>query len=147
MRITVTSIVRNSLKAGSMALFCLLSASAVQAAPAPARTAAGPTCDPQTTTLRKLPRHPKSFGGPVAPPAARSLYGLTDVTARIKRGTRVTLGTRLVAISSGPDARTDSDPRPVHSLQRLGEFLGTADRRPSSRDFSPKSPRGPPAAA
>ena len=31
----------------------------------PLRGAAGPICDPQTPGLRKLPRHPKTFGGPL----------------------------------------------------------------------------------
>lgn len=144
---TVFSIGRIFMKAGSIALLWLLSASAAQAAPAPGRTAAGPACDPQTTTLRRLPRHAKSFGGPVAVPPARSLYGLTDITARMRRGTRVALGDRFAAIPSAPAARIDADHRPVPSLRPLGELVAGIDRQPHTHESSPRSPRGPPASA
>lgn len=135
------------MKAGSIALLWLLSASAAQAAPAPGRTSAGPACDPQTTTLRRLARHPKSFGGPVALPAARSLYGLTDITARMRRGTRVALGDRLAAIPSAPAARIDADERPAPSLRPIGALVGSVDGRPHTHESSPRSPRGPPVSA
>ena len=146
MRTTASSIARISLKAGSVALLWLVSAAAVQAAPAPGRTAAGPSCDPQTT-LHRLARHAKSFGGPVALPPARSLYGLTDITARMRRGTRVALGDRFAAIPSAPAARIDADEHPIPSLRPLGELVGGIDRRPHTHESSPRSPRGPPAAA
>jgi hypothetical protein len=150
MRTTASSIVRISLKAGSIALLAmlwLLSASAADAAPAPGRAAAGPACDPQTTTLRRLPRHAKSFGGPVALPPARSLYGLTDITARMRRGTRVALGDRCAAIPSAPAARIDADHRLIPSLRPLGGLVGSVDGRPHTHESSPRSPRGPPVAA
>ncbi len=147
MRDATSLIARISLKASSIALLWLLSASAAQAAPAPGRAAAGPACDPQTTTLRKLPRHAKSFGGPVALSPARSLYGLTDITARMRRGTRVAFGDRFAAIPSAPAARIDGDDRPIPSLRPLGELVRSGDGRPHTHESSPRSPRGPPAAA
>ena len=147
MRTTASSIARISLKAGSITLLWLLSASAAEAAIAPGRLAAGPACDPQTTTLRRLSRHAKSFGGPVAVSPARSLYGLTDLTARMRRGTRVALGDRLAAIPSAPAARIDADHRLLPSLRPLGELVGSVDGRPHTHASSPRSPRGPPASA
>jgi hypothetical protein len=147
MRDAASLIARISLKACSIALLWLLSTSAAQAAPAAGRAAAGPTCDPQTTTLRRLPRHAKSFGGPVALPAARSLYGLADITARMRRGTRVAFGDRFAAIPSAPAARIDGDDRPIPALRPLGELVRSGDGQPHTHESSPRSPRGPPAAA
>ncbi|MBI3494228.1 MAG: hypothetical protein HY047_20975 [Acidobacteria bacterium] len=144
---TVWSIARISLKTGRIALLCLLSTSAAYAAPAPGRAVAGPACDPQTTTLRKLPRQAKSYGGPVALPAKRSLYGLTDITARMRRGTHATLGDRFAAIPSVPAARIDADERLVPTLRPIGELIRSVDWRPRTRESSPRSPRGPPVAA
>jgi hypothetical protein len=150
MRTAVPSIARISLKAGSIALSAmlwLLAASAADASPAPGRAAAGPACDPQTTTLHRLPRHARSFGGPVAVSPARSLYGLTDITVRMRRGTRVALGDRFAAIPSAPAARIDADHRLIPSLGPIGELVGSVDGLPHTHESSPRSPRGPPASA
>jgi hypothetical protein len=140
--------VRTLTTAGSIALLWLLSVAPGFAAPALARGAAGPVCDPQTTTLRKLARQPKSFGGPLKRPSTRALFGLTDVTARLLRGSRATFGSDEAAIQSDtPAARIDEDNRLVPSLRPLGVLVGSVDPRPRSHTFSPKSPRGPPVPA
>jgi len=115
------------------------------AAPTPLRGAAGPICNPQTTTLRKLARQPKSFGGPLKRPSTRALVGLTDLSPRLLRGSRTTFDSDDAAIQNdAPPARNDDDDRLVPSLRPLGLLAGSVDPRPRSHSFSPKSPRGPP---
>lgn len=112
------------------------------------RAAAGPVCDPQTTTLRKLGRVPKSFGGPLKQASTHLQFGLTDPTARVLRGTRANFGGDEAAIQNdAPAARIDEDGRSVPSLRPLGMLSGPAGSRPRSPAFIPRSPRGPPLAA
>src|SRR5438034_11130567 len=59
-------IVRMFAKAASVALVWLLGASVSEGAPGFRRVDRERVCDAQTPSVRKLPRHPKSFGGPVA---------------------------------------------------------------------------------
>jgi len=126
-------------------LLWLLSVAPALAAPAPLRGAAGPICDPQTPTLRKLARQPKSFGGPLKRPSTRALLGLTDVSPRLLRSSRTTFDSDEAAIQNdAPAARNDEDDRLVPSLRPLGVLAGSVDPRPRSHTFSPKSPRGPP---
>jgi len=127
----------------------LLSLACVQpAAAAPGRAAAGPICDPQTTTFRKLPRIPRSFGGPLKQAPTHLQFGLTDPTARMLRGTRANLDTDFAAIQNdAPAARIDEDGHSAPSLRPLGMLPGPAGARPRSPAFIPRSPRGPPAAA
>jgi hypothetical protein len=132
--------------AGGLMLLWLLS---VVPASASARfAAAGPVCDPQTATLRKLARLPKSFGGPVKHTRSRELFGLTDPTARLRRGTHTTVDSEQAAIQNdAPAARIDEDGHAVPSLRPLELLAGSADGRPHSPVFCPRAPRGPPSAA
>jgi hypothetical protein len=140
-----SSPVRTLTTAGSIALLWLLSAAPALAAPTPRRGAAGPVCDPQTTTLRKLARQPKSFGGPLKRPSTRALLGLTDITTRLLRGSHTIFDSDDAAIQNdAPAARIDEADRLVPSLRPLGVLVGSVDPRPRSHTFSPKSPRGPP---
>jgi hypothetical protein len=111
--------------------------------------AAGPICDPQTITLRKLSRLPKSFGGPVKQARPRQLqFGLTDPTARLLRGTRADLGGDQAAIQNdAPAARIDENGRALPSLRPLELLARAVDGRPRSPTFAPRAPRGPPLAA
>ena len=137
--------VRRLVKGCGAVLLPLLCASIVDAAPAPRRGAAGPLCDPQTPAHRKLPRHPKSFGGPLAERSSSSRVVLTDLTARIQRGTRADLASDEEIIQSdAPLAQIDGDDRPVLALRPLGILVGSKDVRPDSQASSPQSPRGPP---
>jgi hypothetical protein len=138
------------LRVGCATLFWLVSASLAQAASATqGQRATGALCDAHSTTLRKLIHHSKSFGGPLARRPQRALFGLSDVTARLQRGSRVgTNDSDDAAIQNdAPAANVDVDGRTAPTLQPLGQLVGSLDRRPRTRAFSPKSPRGPPAAA
>ena len=126
----------------SIAVLSLLSVSLADAAPRRGRS--GPTCDAQTPVARKLPRHPRSFGGPVKLPSRHALAGLQDITARLRRGTRAYLGDEVAAIQNdGQATGTDGDDCLVPSLF-LVEIVTSLDVHPHSRTFSPRSPRGPP---
>jgi hypothetical protein len=128
--------------AGSVALLALLSVGAADAAPR--RGTSGPICDPQAPAARKIPRHPKSFGGPVRQPSSHAMVGLSDLTARVRRSTRAYLGSDVAAIQNDtPATGTDADAGLVPSLRPL-ELIGSPDVQPRSRAFSPRSPRGPP---
>jgi len=114
---------------------------------APRRGTSGPICDPQVPVARKLPRHPRSFGGPLKLPSRHALAGLQDVTARIRCGTRAYLGDEAAAIQNDTTATgTDADDCLIPALLPL-EIVTSLDLRAPSRAFSPRSPRGPPIAA
>ena len=131
--------------AGGIALLSLASVSLADAAPR--RGSSGPICDPQAPVARKLPRHPKSFGGPLRLPSRHALAGLEDITARMLRGTRAFLGDNVAAIQNdAPVAGSDADDRLIPSLRQL-EIVASLDIQPRSRAFSPRSPRGPPLSA
>ena len=135
------------IKSGSTIVLLLLTASLAQAAPGPGRRA-GRLCDPQSTaTIRKLARHPKSFGGPVkrfARPSGSAL--LSDLTARLQRGKRAPAADDDEAIQNdAPAARIDVDDGQPPALRQLGLLIGLVDRHPRTRAYSPRSPRGPPA--
>src|SRR5262245_37395800 len=134
------------MKAGSALVLWLLLASVGYAAPGPERgVAAGRACSPHATKVRKLMRHPKSFGGPVVQPSKRALAGLSDVTARLRRGTRANLSGEEEAIQSdAAAARTEADDRAVPALRPLGILHGQAVLLPPLPTSSPQSPRGPP---
>ena len=136
---------RTLVQAGSLVSVCLLSGlwpSSAGAAPAP-RTAKS-VCDPQTVPVRRLLRHPRSFGGPLKLP---TLLGLNELTSHIAR-THGNLGDENQAIQNdAPAARIDAEDRPVPTLRIVGLLVGSIDRHPRTLVFSPKSPRGPPTAA
>ena len=134
---------------GCAVLFWLVSASLAQAASTQGHRAMGSLCDAHSTTLRKLIRHSKSFGGPLAKRPQRALFGLADVTARLQRGAHASMndGDDAAIQNDAPAANVDADGRTVPTLQPLGQLVGSLDRRPRTRTFSPKSPRGPPVPA
>ena len=128
--------------AASIALLSLLTVSLADAAPR--RAASGPLCDPQTPVARKLPRHPRSFGGPLKRPSSHALAGLQDLAARVRRGTRAFLGENAAVIQNDtPVSETDASDCLIPSLRPL-EIIGALVVHPRSRAFSPRSPRGPP---
>jgi hypothetical protein len=144
----VSSIVRTLMTAGSVTLLSIISVSPAQAAPAAGPALTAPACEAQPATVRKLSRHHwKSFGGPLKRPAPLR-FGLTDPTARLRRGTRATSHNEPAAIQSdAPAARIEEDGRPVHSLLLVGLLPHAVDIRPRSPTFSPRAPRGPPPVA
>jgi hypothetical protein len=128
--------------AGSIAALSLLSISTADAAPR--RSTSGPLCDPQAPVARKLPRHPKTFGGPLKRPSSHTLAGLQDIAARLRRGTHAFLGDEVAAIQNdSPVTGTDAGDCLVPSLLPL-ETVASLDVHPRTRAFSPRSPRGPP---
>jgi len=142
----LSSLVRTFVTASSLMLLWL--ASALPASAAPSGRFAGPACDPQTTTLRKLARQPKSFGGPLKQARAPQLFGLSDPTARIQRGTRATFDSDDAAIQNdAPAARIDDESRSLPSLCLLGVLARPVDGSLRSPTFCPRAPRGPPLAA
>jgi hypothetical protein len=141
---------RMMMRVGCAILFWLVSASLAQAASSTqGQRATGALCDAHSTTLRKLIRHSKSFGGPLARRPQRALFGLADITARLQRGARagMTDGDDAAIQNDAPAANVDADSRTAPTLQPLEGLVGSLDRRPRTRAFSPKSPRGPPVAA
>jgi hypothetical protein len=140
------SSVRIAVKAASVALLWLLSASISEGAPHPRRVNREPVCDAQTPTVRKLPRHPKSVGGPVAR-TRRTRAGLSfDLTARLHRPARVHVHDDRDAIQNdGAATGVEFDDRSTLGLRPLGRVIGSVDRHLPAFAFSPRSPRGPPA--
>jgi len=141
----VSSPLRTLTVACSVVLLWLLSVCVAGAAPAPRHRHAGPICDPQSTTLQKLPRHPKSFGGPLRTPSHRALAGLIDTASQMRRATHADFDSDDAAIQNdAPAAQVDAEDCPIPQLRPLGVLIGALDLRLSSRAFSPRSPRGPP---
>jgi hypothetical protein len=132
--------------AGSVVLVWLLSVSAASAAHTPRRGSSRRVCDPQTTGIRRFPRVPKTFGGPLAKPSIRTLAGLTDPLARLLRGGRANQGDEAQAIQNDAPA-SPIVAGPVPQPQALGAFVQAFEQRPHTRAFSPRSPRGPPVSA
>jgi hypothetical protein len=142
----LSSLVRTFVTASSLLLLWLVSV--LPASAATSGRYAGPICDPQTATLRKLARQPKSFGGPLKQVRARQLFGLTDPSARLQRGTRATFDGDDAAIQNdAPLARIDEEGRSLPSLCPLGLLARPVDGSLHSPAFSPRAPRGPPLAA
>jgi hypothetical protein len=141
----VSSPVRTLTVACSVVLLWLLSICVADAAPKPRHRTAGPICDPQTTTIRKLPRNPKSYGGPVRTLSHRALAGLIDTASQMQRGTHADLDGDDAAIQNdAPAAHVDAEDSPIPALRPLGVLIGSLDLRLHTRTFSPRSPRGPP---
>jgi len=141
----VSSPLRTLTVACSVVLLWLLSVCVAGAAPAPRHRHAGPICDPQSTTLQKLPRHPKSFGGPLKTPSHRALAGLIDTASQMRRATHADFDSDDAAIQNdAPATQADAEDCPIPQLRPLGVLIGALDLRLYSRAFSPRSPRGPP---
>ena len=136
------------MRASCVVLFWLLSVSFAHAASTPEHRATAAKCDEHSATLKKLIRHAKSFGGPLARPPQRALFGLSDVTARLQRAARANTDDEHAAIQNdAPAANIIADVHATPTLQSLGLLVGSLDWHPCTRTFSPKSPRGPPLTA
>jgi hypothetical protein len=136
------------MRASCVVLFWLLSVSFAQAASTPEHRTTAAKCDEHSATLKKLIRHAKAFGGPLAWPPQRALFGLSDITVRLQRATRANTDDEHAAIQNdAPAANINADVRATPTLQPLGLLVGPLDWHPRTRTFSPKSPRGPPLTA
>ena len=88
---------------------------------------------------------PKTYGGPVAKLSDRVLAGLVDPMTRMDRVVLSDDQDDDEAIQNdAPAAHTDADEHAIPVLTPIGLFIGALDTRLSTRDCSPKSPRGPP---
>ena len=136
------------MRASCVLLFWLLSPSLAQAATTQGQRSSGELCDAHSTTLRKLIRHSKSYGGPLARRPHRALFGLSDVTARVQRGASADMNDDEAAIQNdAPAANIDVEEGASPTLHPLGLLTGSLDQHPRTPAFTPKSPRGPPPAA
>jgi hypothetical protein len=139
---------RMLMTASCVLLFWLLSPSLAQAAATQGQRALGELCDANSTTLRKLIRHSKSYGGPLARRPHRALFGLSDVTARVQRGASANMNDDDAAIQNdAPAANIDADEGACPTLHPLGLLIGSLDRQPRTPAFTPQSPRAPPRVA
>jgi hypothetical protein len=139
-------VARTLTTASSVALLCTLCALPAAAAPVSSR-ASGPVCEAQPVGVRKLPRHPRSFGGPLKQRTSLR-FGLTDPTARVRRSARTTFDTNQAAIQNdAPAARIDEHERQAPTLLLVGVLPHAAFDQPHSATFTPRSPRGPPTIA
>ena len=139
---------RMLMRASCLLLFWLLSPSLAQAATTQGQHASGALCDEHSTTLRKLIRYSKSYGGPLAKRPHRALFGLSDVTARVQCGARADMNDDDAAIQNDAQAANiDADQGVGPTLHPLGLLIGPLDQHPHTPTFTPKSPRGPPSAA
>jgi hypothetical protein len=127
-------------------LLWLLSPAAADAAPAARRsTKHRVVCDAQTVTITKVRRQIKALGGPLKRFMNRRTAGLTDTTARLRRGVRPQIADEDAPIQDEtPAAHIHGTEQPHPGLQPAGLLNSSRDRRPRSRAFSPRSPRGPP---
>jgi hypothetical protein len=136
--------------AAAAAVLTLAAATAVFAAPAPLRRD-GPACDSQANvaTLRKLLRQQKSYGGPLAEHTyTKRLRLRIDLTAHVHRPKRTLSGSDAAVIQNdGAAAGIDTDGQCPPALQWFGILASSVDSHPRTRSFSPRSPRGPPAAS
>jgi hypothetical protein len=145
MRFT-SSTVRKLMKGGSLVLLALLIPTIAAAASAP-RHGGARVCDPSRVPLRKLARLPKTIGGPLARPSTRAQAGLSDVVAKVQRGSRSALADDDEAIQNdAPAAWHDADEDLAPGLEPLGSLARTCVQNPPTHAFSPRSPRGPPLA-
>ena len=136
------------MRASCVVLFWLLSVSLADAASMQGQRATATKCDEHSATLKKLIRHAKSFGGPLARPPQRTLFGLSEITARLQRAARTNTDDEHAAIQNdAPAATIDADVRATPTLQPLGLLVGALAWHPRTHTFSPKSPRGPPLTA
>jgi hypothetical protein len=147
----LASLLRTPKKAIGIAALLLLAAAPAIAAPGPRQDRDQRLCDSQgqQATLRKLLRHPKSYGGPIANRPRNSKLGLRfDLSTHVRRAKRTVAGNEAAAIQNdAPAARVDADAGSQAALRPLGFLIGPVDSHPRTRAFSPRSPRGPPAAS
>lgn len=139
------------MKVCSVLLLWIFSASEGYAVQAP--RAAAKTCDPHTTSIRKLMQQARALGGPVA---KRVKKKLSSVQTRVKLGKRRALhverGCRRSACEDGQAIQNDApiahaSAMPDLALRALGIVAHVLEPQIFSCPSSPQSPRGPPAAA
>jgi len=147
MRSSSSLLARLLVKGGGLALLWLLVPSIAAAAPAP-RHGLARMCHPHTITLHKLARIAASFSGPVASPHTADAFSrLSSGGARLDRGARLASSDDDVAIQNdAPAACTGADAGPAFALEPIGVLARTILHPPTTPDFSPRSPRGPPVA-
>ena len=142
----VSSSVRMLRAVSGVLLLWLLAAAPAEAAPA-RRAASDRACDVHTT-FRALRRQLKAIGGPLRKMKLKRrpvAVGLIDTTARLGRATRTLISDDDEAIQNdAPIARVAADGCGAPTLLPLGVLSRSLAIRPSSRAFSPRSPRGPP---
>ena len=133
---------------GAIALSLLCATAALSAPAAPRHSSGHRACSQKPTYAHKVPRHPKSLGGPLARRSTQTVARPTDLTALLKRGLRANLPDDDQAIQNdAPAARIEFDGRPIPALRPLGVLQGSCSRRLCTHPFSPRSPRGPPTSA
>jgi hypothetical protein len=105
-------------------------------------------CEPQTIlTLHRLARVVRSISGPVARPATRAPLDESNAAVRLERGVHPILADDDAAIQNdAPAASVDADVSLALGLEPIGFLARGCVRQPKARDFSPRSPRGPPVA-
>src|SRR4030095_14327039 len=144
----VSSPPRLLVRASCVVLLWLLSVSLAHAASTQGHRATAAKCDEHSAALKKLIRHARAFGGPLARPTQRALVRLADITARVQRAARANTDDEHAAIQNdAPAANINADVRATPTLQPLGLLVGPLDWHLRTRTFSPKSPRGPPLTA
>jgi hypothetical protein len=141
----LTPTIRRALmKACGVLLLWLVPATEGFAAHAP--RVIGRTCDPQTTSIRKLIRQARAVGGPVAKKVRTKLRTAKPRTAHIERGTRARAAEDSQAIQNDAPVAHAAGPFALE-LRVVGIFVDRLERLPLALTVSPQSPRGPPAAA
>jgi len=132
---------------GGLILVWLLLPSVASAAAAPGRGAPR-VCKPQTLhTLSKFARVARSVSGPVAHRFLRAALDLSEGGERMGHGARPILGDDDEAIQNdAPAAWVVADVSLAPGLEPIGFLARFGVRPPEAWDFSPRSPRGPPAA-
>jgi hypothetical protein len=138
------------MKIAAVALLWLLGSSSVAHAAPGLNRGSRLICDvqAQARALRKLLRHPKSYGGPLATRPQRDRLAVRlDLTDHMRRAKRTANGHDAAAIQNdAPAARVAAEDQAPPSLESLGFLTGPVDSHPRTRACSPPSPRGPPAA-
>jgi len=139
-------LLRSPLKAIGVIVVWTMAATA-SAAQAPDYSHGSLPCDGQQATLKKVPRHSKSYGGPLASRVRNPRSGPRfDLSAHVRRAKRTNLGYEGAAIQNdAPAAGVDVADEALAALRALGFLIRPVDSHPRTRAFSPRSPRGPPA--
>ena len=141
-----SSLARALVRCGSLILVWLLVPSVASAAAASGRGVPG-VCKPQTlVTLGKLARIARSVSGPVAHRFLRAALDLSEGGERLEHGARPLFGDDDAAIQNDAPAAWVADVGLAPGLEPLGFLARFGVRQPKAWDFSPRSPRGPPAA-
>jgi hypothetical protein len=142
-----SSLARALMKGGGLVLVWLLVPSVASAAAASGRGGSR-VCKAQAlVTLNRLARVARSVSGPVAHRFMRAALDLTEGGERFERRARPFIGDDDEAIQNdAPAAWVVADVSLASGLEPIGFLARFGVRQPKVWDFSPRSPRGPPAA-